>query len=39
MERIIKGLQSLGVEKIAPSHCTGRHLIEMFKKSLGRGFL
>jgi metal-dependent hydrolase (beta-lactamase superfamily II) len=38
VERIIKGLQSFGVEKIAPSHCTGRYLIEMFKKAWGEDF-
>lgn len=39
MEKIIKGLKSLGVEKIALSHCTGGHLIEMFKKPGQRIFI
>jgi 7,8-dihydropterin-6-yl-methyl-4-(beta-D-ribofuranosyl)aminobenzene 5'-phosphate synthase len=38
VERIIKGLKSLGVEKTAPSHCTGGHPIEMFRKAWGKDF-
>ena len=38
VEKIIKGLKSLGVEKIAPSHCTGGHPIEMFRQAWGEDF-
>jgi len=38
VEEIIKGLKSLGVDKIAPSHCTGGKPIEMFRKAWGKDF-
>ena len=36
---IIKELEELGVEKIAPSHCTGGRPIELFREAWGENFL
>jgi len=36
--KIINGLRTLGVEKVAPSHCTGGKPIEMFRKAWGKDF-
>jgi 7,8-dihydropterin-6-yl-methyl-4-(beta-D-ribofuranosyl)aminobenzene 5'-phosphate synthase len=39
VKRIIKGLKALGVEKIAPSHCTGGRPIELFREAWKKNFL
>ena len=39
VEKMIKKLKSLGVEKIALSHCTGGHLIRCLKKPGQRIFM
>ncbi len=39
VERIAKELRSLGVERVAPSHCTGDAAIEIFKTEYGPDFL
>ena len=36
---IIQKLKDLGVEKVAPSHCTGEKAISLFKKSWGKNFV
>lgn len=36
---VVKGLRHLGVEKVAPSHCTGDHVIEAFKKEYKDDFI
>jgi 7,8-dihydropterin-6-yl-methyl-4-(beta-D-ribofuranosyl)aminobenzene 5'-phosphate synthase len=37
--RIIEELRSLGVEKIAPSHCTGKKAMDLFRQSWGEDFI
>ena len=39
IREIIKKLKDLGVEKVAPSHCTGEEAISLFKKSWGKNFV
>jgi len=36
---IIQELKDLGVEKVAPSHCTGDRAIDLFKESWGKDFV
>lgn len=36
---VIKRLKALGVEKIAPSHCTGEKATRLFREAWGRDFL
>ena len=36
---IIARLQALGVEKVAPSHCTGKAAISLFRKAWGKNFV
>jgi 7,8-dihydropterin-6-yl-methyl-4-(beta-D-ribofuranosyl)aminobenzene 5'-phosphate synthase len=36
---IIARLQALGVEKVAPSHCTGEAAISLFRKAWGKNFV
>ena len=36
---IIERLQALGVEKVAPSHCTGNRAIRMFREAWGKDFI
>ena len=38
VEKIAKELRTLGVERVAPSHCTGEAAIEIFKKEFGSDF-
>ena len=35
----IERLVSLGVEKVAPSHCTGRQAMQLFSETWGEGFI
>lgn len=39
VKEIIKELEELGVEKIAPSHCTGGRPIELFREAWRENFL
>jgi 7,8-dihydropterin-6-yl-methyl-4-(beta-D-ribofuranosyl)aminobenzene 5'-phosphate synthase len=39
VERIIKEIKSLGVEKIGPTHCTGDSAIALFKKAWGQNYV
>jgi len=39
VEAIARQLHSLGVEQVAPSHCTGESAIEIFKKEYGANFV
>jgi len=39
VETIAKELRALGVERVAPSNCTGEAAIEIFKKEYGPDFL
>ncbi len=39
VEKVAKELRVLGVERIAPSHCTGEPAIEIFKKEYGADFV
>ncbi|MFC2080479.1 MBL fold metallo-hydrolase [Bacteroidota bacterium] len=39
VEEISKQLMSLGIKKIAPSHCTGDRSIEIFRKEWGKRFI
>jgi 7,8-dihydropterin-6-yl-methyl-4-(beta-D-ribofuranosyl)aminobenzene 5'-phosphate synthase len=36
---VVKELRELGVEKIAPSHCTGDHVIEAFRREYKQDFI
>lgn len=36
---IVRRFRELGVEKVAPSHCSGKIAIELFKKEYGKNFL
>ncbi len=37
--KVIGRLKELGVKKIAPSHCTGDHAIEAFKKAFAENYI
>jgi 7,8-dihydropterin-6-yl-methyl-4-(beta-D-ribofuranosyl)aminobenzene 5'-phosphate synthase len=39
IDRIIRGLKDMGVQKVAPSHCTGEEAILQFKKAWGENFI
>ncbi len=39
IREIIQKLKELGVEKVAPSHCTGEEAISLFKESWGKDFV
>ncbi|MCK4604984.1 MAG: MBL fold metallo-hydrolase [Deltaproteobacteria bacterium] len=39
IREIIQRLKDLGVEKVAPSHCTGEEAISLFKESWGKDFV
>jgi len=39
IETIVAGFRRLGVEKVAPSHCTGDLAIEMFRDEYGENFI
>ena len=39
IESIIHRLKTLGVETVAPSHCTGDRAIDMFRQAWGRDFV
>ncbi len=39
VEAIARQLHTLGVERVAPSHCTGEAAIEIFKKEYGANFV
>ncbi|HEY2810436.1 MAG TPA: MBL fold metallo-hydrolase [Rhabdochlamydiaceae bacterium] len=38
-ENIVKEFQELGVQKVAPCHCSGEHVIRKFEKAYGSNFL
>jgi 7,8-dihydropterin-6-yl-methyl-4-(beta-D-ribofuranosyl)aminobenzene 5'-phosphate synthase len=37
--KVIKSLRQHGVEKIAPMHCTGKHVEQLMNKAFGEGFI
>jgi len=39
IQAIIRNLKSQGVEKVAPSHCTGEEAIALFREAWGAGFI
>jgi 7,8-dihydropterin-6-yl-methyl-4-(beta-D-ribofuranosyl)aminobenzene 5'-phosphate synthase len=39
VQEVIQKLKGLGVEKVAPSHCTGGQAIRLFKESWGANFV
>lgn len=39
IEKVIKELKGMRVEKIAPSHCTGQSAIYLFRKAWGEDFI
>ena len=39
IRRVIERLKALGVEKVAPSHCTGAEAIDMFRAAWGEDFV
>jgi 7,8-dihydropterin-6-yl-methyl-4-(beta-D-ribofuranosyl)aminobenzene 5'-phosphate synthase len=39
IDRVIRGLKDMGVQKVAPSHCTGEEAILQFKKAWGENFI
>ena len=39
VDRIIRALKEMGVQKVAPSHCTGEEAILRFKKAWGKNFI
>jgi 7,8-dihydropterin-6-yl-methyl-4-(beta-D-ribofuranosyl)aminobenzene 5'-phosphate synthase len=36
---IVESFKEMGVEKVAPSHCTGNQAIEMFREAYGDAFI
>jgi 7,8-dihydropterin-6-yl-methyl-4-(beta-D-ribofuranosyl)aminobenzene 5'-phosphate synthase len=38
-ERIILALKEMGVQKVAPSHCTGEDAISQFERAWGKNFI
>ena len=39
VKKVIHDLKKMGVEKVAPSHCTGEKAIELFKSVWGENFM
>jgi 7,8-dihydropterin-6-yl-methyl-4-(beta-D-ribofuranosyl)aminobenzene 5'-phosphate synthase len=39
INKIVKKIQEYGVQRIAPSHCTGEEAIEIFKQRFGEDFI
>ncbi|NPB09765.1 MAG: MBL fold metallo-hydrolase [Thermodesulfobacteria bacterium] len=39
LREIVDALRALGVETVAPSHCTGEKARELFAETFGRGFI
>jgi len=39
INRIVQTIQEYGVQRIAPSHCTGEAAIEIFKQRFGKNFI
>jgi 7,8-dihydropterin-6-yl-methyl-4-(beta-D-ribofuranosyl)aminobenzene 5'-phosphate synthase len=39
IEQVILALQEMGVQKVAPSHCTGEDTMSQFKRAWGRNFI
>jgi 7,8-dihydropterin-6-yl-methyl-4-(beta-D-ribofuranosyl)aminobenzene 5'-phosphate synthase len=39
IEKIVKTIQEYGVQRIAPSHCTGEAAIKIFKQRFGEDFI
>ncbi len=39
IDRIVQTIQDHGVQKIAPSHCTGAAAIEIFRQRFGKNFI
>jgi 7,8-dihydropterin-6-yl-methyl-4-(beta-D-ribofuranosyl)aminobenzene 5'-phosphate synthase len=39
IDRIIRALKEMGVQKVSPSHCTGEEAILRFKKAWGENFI
>jgi len=39
INKIVKTIQDYGVQRIAPSHCTGEAAIRIFKQRFGEGFI
>jgi 7,8-dihydropterin-6-yl-methyl-4-(beta-D-ribofuranosyl)aminobenzene 5'-phosphate synthase len=39
VEEVISEFQRLGVEKVAPSHCTGDNAIRLFREAYGQDFI
>lgn len=39
IDRIIRALKEMGVQKVAPSHCTGEEAILRFKRAWGENFI
>jgi len=39
MHELIGEMKKLGVQKCGPTHCTGEHQIEMFKKAFGDNYI
>jgi 7,8-dihydropterin-6-yl-methyl-4-(beta-D-ribofuranosyl)aminobenzene 5'-phosphate synthase len=39
LKSVIDGLKELGVQKVAPTHCSGDKAIAMFKEAFGDGFV
>ncbi len=39
IEAIIQRLKKMGVQKVAPSHCTGERAIQLFREAWGKDFI
>ncbi len=39
IESIVKRIKYMGVEKVGPSHCTGKEARNLFEKSFGSGYM
>lgn len=39
IEKIVNTIQAYGVQRVAPSHCTGEAAIEIFKQRFGKDFI
>jgi 7,8-dihydropterin-6-yl-methyl-4-(beta-D-ribofuranosyl)aminobenzene 5'-phosphate synthase len=38
VRKVIAELKELGVDRVAPTHCTGERAIEIFRQEYGDGF-
>ena len=39
LQAVVDGLKKLGMQKVAPTHCSGDKAISMFQEAFGDGFV